>query len=296
MSSLFDLHDYAAARCKDEAIDLHAVMLTNGTLLDADAIEGLKARAVGVMISLDGFAEKSAKQRPFANGRSPVTRVVAGIERMIGRGLRPHISITVTPQNAACVADAVIFALEHDLTFSLNLYRAGTADDAVRALHLAEPELIAGIKAAYAVIAERMPRWSVTGTALDRGQLVSSHQHPCGMGLDYIVIDHRGQISRCQLQMDRTVATVKHPNPLQAVRTHSATGAYNLPANQKEDCHDCIWRDWCAGGCPILTHAATGHYNTRSPYCGVYQAIYPEAIRLEGLRLLKYCEIPQLAN
>ena len=86
---------------------------------------------------------------------------------MIGRGLRPHISITITPQNTAHIADAVIFALQHDLTFSLNLYRTGTADDTLlEALHFAESDLIAGIKRAYAAIAERMPRWSVTGTVL----------------------------------------------------------------------------------------------------------------------------------
>ena len=70
MPDLFSLHDDAAVRCKGEAIRLHAVMLTNGTLLDVDAIEGLKARGgIGrVMISLDGLSEISAKQRPFTCG------------------------------------------------------------------------------------------------------------------------------------------------------------------------------------------------------------------------------------
>lgn len=49
-----------------------------------------------------------------------------------------------------------------------------------------------------------------------------------------------------------------------------------------------LWRYWCAGGCPVATFAATGRYDVKSPNCGIYKAIYPEALKLEGLRLLKY--------
>jgi len=38
----------------------------------------------------------------------------------------------------------------------------------------------------------------------------------------------------------------------------------------------------------LLTYKATGRYDVKSPYCRVYKAIYPELLKLEGLRLLKY--------
>jgi uncharacterized protein len=34
----------------------------------------------------------------------------------------------------------------------------------------------------------------------------------------------------------------------------------------------------------------TGRYNLKSPHCNIYKALYPEVLRLEGLRLLKYAE------
>ena len=53
-------------------------------------------------------------------------------------------------------------------------------------------------------------------------------------------------------------------------------------------CRDCEWKYWCAGGCPLTTYRATGRYDVKSPNCNIYKAIYPQAMRLEGLRLLKY--------
>jgi uncharacterized protein len=32
----------------------------------------------------------------------------------------------------------------------------------------------------------------------------------------------------------------------------------------------------------------TGRNDVQSPYCNVYKQLYPEAIRLEGLRVLKW--------
>jgi hypothetical protein len=39
---------------------------------------------------------------------------------------------------------------------------------------------------------------------------------------------------------------------------------------------------------PVATFRATGRYDIKSPNCRIYKAIHPEALRLEGLRLLKY--------
>ena len=38
----------------------------------------------------------------------------------------------------------------------------------------------------------------------------------------------------------------------------------------------------------MATFAATGRFDVRSPNCRIYKAVYPEAVRLEGLRLLAY--------
>ena len=62
---------------------------------------------------------------------------------------------------------------------------------------------------------------------------------------------------------------------------------HNLPVAQKEGCRDCSLRYRCAGGCPVETFRATGRWDVQSPNCGLYRALLPAALRLEGLRLMK---------
>ena len=50
---------------------------------------------------------------------------------------------------------------------------------------------------------------------------------------------------------------------------------------------DCEWKYFCTGGCPLESYRATGRYDVKSPNCNIYKTIFPEALRLEGLRLLK---------
>ena len=61
----------------------------------------------------------------------------------------------------------------------------------------------------------------------------------------------------------------------------------NLSVEEKEGCQDCEWKRWCAAGCPLESHRATGRYDVKSPNCNIYKTIFPEVLRLEGLRLLR---------
>lgn len=67
-------------------------------------------------------------------------------------------------------------------------------------------------------------------------------------------------------------------------------GIQNLVVDDKEECRNCQWKYWCAGGCPLETYRMTSRYDVKSPRCHIYKALYPQVLRLEGLRLLKYAD------
>ena len=118
--------------------------------------------------------------------------------------------------------------------------------------------------------------------------MLSPHDHSaCGVGQDYMVIDHHGRVAKCQMTIDETITDVTDPDPLGSIRL-SPKGVVNLATEEKEGCRTCAWQRWCAGGCPLVTFQATGRYNTQSPYCDIYRAVYPMAIHAEGMRLLRY--------
>jgi uncharacterized protein len=284
---VLSLQEQARELAARSGLRLYATLLSNGVALSPSLVEALRDENIRVMISLDGVGTSHDAQRPFANGRPSFRHVNRGIEQLIEHGHAPHLSVTITNRNADGIADVVRFALARGLTFSLNLFRDNDCATAFPDLRYEEEAIISGLLRAFEAIEEMLPRWSVLGSILDRGQLLEPRQRSCGVGQDYVVIDQRGRVAKCHMEIEKTLGDVFSHDPLQLVRQDKST-ALNLLVDEKEGCRDCSWRYWCTGGCTVATFRATGRYDIKSPNCNIYKAIYPPALRLEGLRLLKY--------
>jgi len=122
---------------------------------------------------------------------------------------------------------------------------------------------------------------------IDKANLKATHSHTCGVGHNFMVINQRGQVAKCQVAMKHTVATVAVDDPLQFIR-EDRDGVQGLAVDEKEGCRTCTWRYWCTGGCPALTYRMTGRYDIQSPNCHIYQELFPDVLRLKALRLLTY--------
>jgi uncharacterized protein len=285
------LHAYARELADEYGLQLQATLLSNGVRLPDALIQTCKADGIRVMISLDGIGDQHDIQRPFVSGRPSFRFVEQTIGALVEQGHPPHLSITITNRNLPGVPDVVRFALERDLTFSINLFRDNECASGFDDLRFEEQAMISALLESFQVIEDMLPRWSVLGSILDRGQLLQPRERSCGVGQDYVVIDQHGQVSKCHMEIERTIGDVFTDDPLQLVRRDRTT-ALNLLVDEKEGCRDCTWRYWCSGGCSVATFRATGRFDVKSPNCNIYKAIYPQALRLEGLRLLKYATVP----
>lgn len=281
-----NLHSYASEVAKRKDLELREVLLSNGAALTDPMLDFIAKTGMRLMISLDGVGATHDTQRAFADGQGTFGRVSQGIDRALVRGIAPYLSITVTGQNLGGLADTVAFALERDLLFNLNFYRPNDHTVSSGDLPPHEADLIAAIRMAFAAIEDRLPRHSLMAGLLDRAHFDYPHDRVCGAGRSYMVIDQHGWVTRCQMEMRCPVAHIWQEDPLGAIRSKQ-TGFRNVPVDGKEDCATCMWRYVCAGGCPMFTYWITGRSDVKSPYCGVYRTLYPEALRLEGLRLLK---------
>lgn len=290
------LHDYATDLAKAHGLKLYATLLSNGTALPAWLIRDLKSRDIRVMVSLDGINDTHNAVRPTKTGRPSFHIVERTIDRLIKLNHAPHLSITITARNASGLADVVRFALEREVSFSFNLFRDNDCASSFADLQFEEQEMISALLAGFQVIEENLPPWSVLGLILDRGQLLQPRQRSCGVGEDYVVISQTGTVASCHMEIEKTLGDVFKDDPLDLVRS-SPRRTLNLVSDEKEGCRECSWRYWCTGGCTVATFRATGRYDIKSPNCAIYRAIYPEALRLEGLRLLKYAKaIPEPAR
>jgi uncharacterized protein len=282
------LHAFAVDRAHELGIALRSVVLSNGTVMPLAFADWLAANGVRLMLSVDGVGDDHDRQRPWKGQRDHKHGAFAALERnleerLLPRGICPDISITVTGRTAHTAHTAVRWAIERDLPFSLNFYRESAQSTGYRELRLEERQIINGMLAAYQVIEELLPERPFLDGLLDRVQN-EAHQHTCGVGQSYVVITHTGRAAQCQMELEHAQAFAQGED---LIRLVAGGPLHPVAVDQKEGCRDCSWRYRCAGGCPVETLRATGRIDIQSPNCGIYKALLPVALRLEGLRVLK---------
>lgn len=291
---ILELHAYARSLAEEHKLVLEEVVLSNGTLLTNEIASTLRSLDIRLMISVDGYGAYHDSHRPYAGGRGSFKDVAEAVDVALVNGLIPSISVTVSSRTADGLASLMGWILERDLPFSLNFYRENELSASNVDMQLDEQKIIHGMLAAFKVIEDQLPRRPFLGGVIDRANLSSMHTHTCGVGLNYLVFDQHGRVAKCQMQMPKAVTSIQAHDPLAFIRADQL-GIQNISVEEKEGCKSCEWKYWCTGGCPLATHRATGRYDVKSPNCHIYKALYPAALRLEGLRLLKYQDDPQVA-
>lgn len=144
--------------------------------------------------------------------------------------------------------------------------------------------IIEGLLRVYSYIEKNLPEDSLINSLLDK-VTSKAHTHTCGVGQNYLVINHFGHLSQCQMHLDQPVSNnISNSSMLLEVKQGPIQ---NLPVDQKSECRKCSFRYRCTGGCPLETYRATGRWDVKSPHCHIYKTLYPRVLRLEGLRLVK---------
>lgn len=287
------LHRYAQRQMEKHSLqELDGVILSNGTLLTSQMVEQMLSANLRLMISLDGIGANHDCQRHYPDGRGSYEQVARAVELALTQGLVPEISVTVSGRNAGGLPEIVRWVLERDLPFSLNFYRESEQSCSQTDLRSENEHIVEGMLSAYKVIEEMMPRRSLLASLMDRANLSAPHLRACSIGQSYLVFDTQGNIASCPMNMRHSATDINDSDPLTAVR--SMAGIQNPSVDEIPECEDCRWRYWCGGGCPLQAHRFSGRYDAKSPYCVIYKSLFPEVVRLEGLRLLKYAnELPE---
>jgi len=284
---LIKLHLYAAMCADRSNLELEGVVLTNGVGLSLAMIESLKRNGLRLSISLDGIGQAHDLQRHFINGHGSFSNLERTLDRLEQTDFIPSITVTVTGRNVNNLPETVKYLLGRKLPFTINFYRESECSSGLENLRYTNEQIIRYVKEAFQILEQDLPPYPLLGSLVDRARLDMPHDRPCGVGDSYLVIDQRGGIAKCHMEIEKTITDVLAEDPLSLVRLDQL-GILNLPVSEKEGCRGCEWRYWCSGGCPALTYRATGRFDVKSPNCNIYRALLPEVLRLEGLRLLKY--------
>ena len=210
MPQVMVTHDYAQHLAQEHHLHLSASLLSNGTIMTQRMIEQLKVRRIHVMISLDGIGAVHDGQRPFLNGtKGSFALVDRTISRLLAHALRPSINVTVSQRNIADLPTLLSYILERDLHFSLSYYRENDCSASMTDLQFSEAQMIEGMRAAFTSIEQHLPKRRIVDSLIDKGDMRAPHHYTCGMGRNYLVINERGEVAKCQADL----AKQSHDHP-----------------------------------------------------------------------------------
>ncbi|HID31214.1 MAG TPA: SPASM domain-containing protein [Desulfobacterales bacterium] len=260
------------------------VLLTNGVHIRLRDARWLKDAGIKVAISLDGIGQTHDQQRFMVNGQGSFALIEHTIDDvLLPLGIYPDITLTITRWNATGIADAVRWVLQRNLPLSLNFHRTNPNIQDPKSLELEEKAIIEGMKAAYAVFESYLPERPFLDGLLDRVQTMA-HTQTCGVDNNYVVITHEGELTQCQMTLGKAQGHVADGIALPELKD---SFIHNVSVDDKEGCKTCPFRYRCSGGCPLETYRLTGRWDVKSPHCNIYKVLYPLALRLEGLRIMK---------
>jgi len=266
---LQQLHHYALSFSKK--IEFTTSILTNGTLLNVEKLKWIKEHNIRLIISLDNiYLEKP--QRIFKDGTDSSLAVIKKIAFAKEQGVTPFISITINNQTIKNLSSLLEWILKERLPFSINFYKG------LKTIN--ETELIKKMREAFKVIEANLPKHSLLNALLDMTNFANPHLRGCSVGQNYLIFDTEGNISQCPMTMNKPITSIKEKNILQKIQT-PLNPLKNFSVDEKEDCKICKWRYWCGGGCAVINQQNQG----KSPYCEVYKELFPEVLRLEGIRI-----------
>lgn len=284
------IHGYATELAQQQELSLSAYIISNGVVLAQRVVDQFKSRLIGITISLDGIGASHDSQRHFLNGQGSFKYVDRTITRLLDSGLVPNINITISQRNLHGLAELIEYILERGMPFTFSYYRDNDCSSHLQDLKYTNAQMIAAMRSIFSMIEKHLPKRCLLSSLIDKANLNYLHNHSCGVGQNYLVIDQHGGIAKCHSDIKQTITTVDADDPLQIIKS-DLLGVQGHSVEDKEGCRSCEWRYWCTGGCPLLTYRVTGRFDVKSPNCNIYKALFPQALRLEAMRLLKY-ELP----
>ncbi len=273
---LLEISKYAKKLSQIYSIDLHELIITNATLLDKQKLHTIKELKLNLTISYDGYG---ANSRPYVNGKSSSNDVLESIKLALDCGVKPNISIVVNNYNIDGLESFIEFIQKESLNFKINLSRTNIhSKDGV----LQEDKIIAGMKKIFKAI-EDNPNSIPVDDIFDEMSLEARHK-TCGAGENYLVFNVDGSISKCQMQMDKPVATYHDKDPIAKIQADTQF-VRSFDVDSIHECQECYIRYYCKGGCPLETFNRIGHYQVKSPHCNIYKNIFGDLMRLKGKQL-----------
>jgi uncharacterized protein len=251
--------DYAQTQAERHGLDVRFSVTTNGTLLNSEDIELIRAHRFAVTISIDGGADVQNRQRPHAGGK------VRDSFALLKESVAPLLN---NPGHTKIAARATVTRVDLDLSrrfaaiLDIGFPEVGFAPlrsdkgrndnsgDALRAcdwpLYLDALKALAGDEIARYRSGERI-RLTNLAVALKQIGRGASSPYPCGAGGGYFSVSANGGWYACHRAIGIKDFALGDNSGLDEKRRRNFLVQRHVHA--QEACRTCWARYLCSGAC-----------------------------------------------
>ena len=266
---------------------------TNGTLLDAEAIEFITSRGISLGLSLDGpTPEITDRTRHTFSGHGIHERVVEALERL--RGYKNYSVIaTVTTENLNHLSEIV--ELFHSLevpTCMLNQVRCTLpGGDRVRPEdQLFFSAYLSALERSYELYQESGRKLVVAnfanvilGVVAPTARRLMCDISPCGGGRCFFAVSAGGDLFPCSEFIglkEFSGGNLFSGGLGSCFETEAFRSVTGRMIEEISECGSCPIRHFCGAPCPAEAHERNGGLNERGAFCDFYKEQVRYVMRL----------------
>ncbi len=262
----------------------HFGIQTNGTLLDAEAIEFLTSRGISIGLSLDGHSPKVADRlRRTWSGQGVFQKVMEAMDRLRGYG-NYSVICTVTKENMASLVKIVEFLHMMEVPVCmLNPVRctlpgarktkpldAEVAKYYLRALDRTyELYKKTGRKLLVANFANVL-----IGIIAPTARRLMCDISPCGGGRCFFAVSSSGDLFPCSEFIgleEFKGGNISKDDISKVLETAPFKSVTDRHIENIEPCSRCAIRHFCGSPCPAEAYATNGSIESRGAFCELYE-------------------------
>lgn len=251
---------YAKEQAAARGVLLRPQLTTNGTMLTEEVVEYVAAENILLGLSLDGCREAHEATRPGCGGASSFDAVVAGLDRVLARGLRVEVIAVVDPANVRWLAQSVAFLADRRVPrISLNpnftgKWTDGAAAELERQYRLVADDYVARYRAGR-------PMWVnvIDGKIISRLKKGFCERDKCGFGVREIAVAPGGNLYPCErLVGEDTDEAIRMGNVFDGIDRAKQAEYRRLTGNSDPECAKCALRNRCMNWCACTNYSLTG--------------------------------------
>ncbi len=266
---------------------------TNGTLLDAESIEFLVSRNIGIGLSLDGHEESIANRtRKNWAGEGFFKKVVVTLERLKGYS-NYNVICTVTTQNMESLTDIVNFLHEMEVPMGMlnpvRCTRQGARDIKPRDAELATTYFKA-LDRTYELYQRTGRKLVIANFANVLISIVAPLARrlmcdisPCGGGRCFFAVGARGDLFPCSEFVGLPGfkgGNLFRDNISEVLETDAFRAVTGRKVEEITPCSACAVRHFCGSPCPAEAYEMNGGMNKPGAFCELYEEQVRYAMRL----------------